>query len=194
MTNNVFRPLLITLVIIVSGLVIPKTGRCAVIEGVTFNNAVMADDARLVLKGTALLRYLVFIKAYVGAFYLPEGVDSKQALTEVPRQLVLEYFHGIRAGQFDEATRVTIKENVSPGSLARMQPKIDQLGAAYRDVKPGDRYILTYVPGVGTRLALNDKVLVVIPGADFSKAVFSIWIGENPIDASFRDNILGIGR
>lgn len=45
-----------------------------------------------------------------------------------------------------------------------------------------DRYSLTYMPGVGTELALNDNPLGVIDGADFAAAYFRIWLGDHPID------------
>ncbi len=164
----------------------------AVIHGVDFADRITIDQTRFVLQGTALLRYLVFLKGYVGAFYLAENVDTGEALSDVPRHLVLEYFHTIRADQFAEATRVTIARNLTADQRRQLEPAIDQLARAYRDVSPGDRYALTYFPGQGTRLTLNGDTLAVIPGVVFSRAVFSIWIGLHPIDESFRDHVLGI--
>ena len=68
-----------------------------------------------------------------------------------------------------------------------LRGKIDAL---YQDVEPGDRYALTYVPGAGTELAKNGEPLGVIPGADFASAYFAIWLGDDPIDASLRDQLL----
>jgi hypothetical protein len=50
---------------------------------------------------------------------------------------------------------------------------------------------LTYIPGKGTTLSYNTIPLGTIEGIEFSKALFSIWIGENPIDEGFRDRLLG---
>jgi hypothetical protein len=61
----------------------------------------------------------------------------------------------------------------------------------YRDVKPGDRYALTYVPGVGTELALNGTRLGTVAGADFAAAVFAIWLGPKAIDDSLKTQLLG---
>ena len=63
--------------------------------------------------------------------------------------------------------------------------------AFYEDVKPGDRYALTYLPGLGTELALNGKRLGVIEGADFGAALFSIWFGDQPFDAALKGQLLG---
>jgi hypothetical protein len=47
------------------------------------------------------------------------------------------------------------------------------------------------VPQRGTTLTLNGVDLGTIPGADFARAVFSIWLGERPIDRGFKRALLG---
>ena len=42
--------------------------QAATVEGVTFSREVRAGDSALPLRGYGLLRYMVFIKAYVAAF------------------------------------------------------------------------------------------------------------------------------
>lgn len=157
-----------------------------VIKGVRFYDTVVA--------GHALSRYRVALKGYVGAEYLPEGVESRQALDDVPKHLVLKYFHAIKADQFGNATKTMIKKNVSPAEFKRLLPKINQFVSAYRDVEPKDRYALTYLPGYGTRLTLNGELLIVIAGEAFAKALFSIWIGPKPVDAWFRSHVLGLSK
>jgi hypothetical protein len=58
-------------------------------------------------------------------------------------------------------------------------------------VKPGDRYALTYVPGVGTELTLNGSPLGTVAGADFASAVFAIWLGPKALDESLKTQLLG---
>jgi hypothetical protein len=160
------------------------------VDGVRFDKAVDAMDQRLHLHGAGLLKYMVFIKAYAGALYLPESVPSGHVLKPVAKQLVLEYFHHIKGEDFAKATRKKIADNVSADQANVLRSRIDNLAALYRDVKPGDRYALTYVPGEGTMLSLNGEPLGSIPGDDFSRAVFAIWLGANPIDQKFRDQLL----
>ena len=63
------------------------------VEGVDFAETYQVEDIELHLRGSGLLRYLVFIKAYVGAFYLPPQEDARQALGPTPRRLELEEFN-----------------------------------------------------------------------------------------------------
>lgn len=173
-------------------LTVPPAANGAVIEGIAFDKTYRIADTELHLRGYGLLRYLVFIKAYVGAFYMLPGETAAQALGQTPRRLELEYFHAIAAEEFAEATRQKIADNVSPDTQAAIAERLERFNGFYRDVKPGDRYALTYLPGHGTELALNGEVLGRIAGDDFAAAVFAIWLGPDPIDTEFRDTLLGV--
>jgi len=162
----------------------------AQVNGVDFEEALLINGNRLTLRGASLLRYLVVIKAYAGAFYLEAGLPPDRALDDVARRLVLHYFHAIPAAGFAKATSAMIEKNVTPEQFARMAPGIDRMNALYRDVTPGDRYTATYLPGTGTELALNGQPLGTVPGADFARAFFAIWIGAHPIDKGFRNDLL----
>ena len=173
-------------------LAVPLAANAAVIEGIAFDKTYRIEDAELHLRGYGLLRYLVFIKAYVGAFYMLPGETAAQALGKTPRRLELEYFHAIAAVEFAEATRQKIADNVSPDTRTAIAERLERFNGFYRDVQPGDRYALTYLPGYGTELALNGEVLGRIAGDDFAAAVFAIWLGPDPIDTNFRDTLLGV--
>ena len=165
----------------------------AEIEGVRFAEQlrVGADDLRL--HGTGVLRYRVVIKGYVAALYLPEsfaGDPARAALGDRARRLEIEYFWPIPAEKFGEATVVGISRNVDAATFEALRGRIDRINALYRDVEPGDRYALTYAPGVGTELSHNGERLGVVEGEDFAAALFAIWLGDEPLDASLREQLL----
>jgi len=164
------------------------------VDGTAFSNSVTVNQTRLDLQGAALLRYMYFIEAYTGALYLPADADGSRALEDIPKHLVLEYRVAISAEDFAKATEKKIRESVSDEEFQQLLPKITALNRLYRDVAPKDRYALTYMPGSGTLLTYNTTPLGTIEGAEFARAVFSIWIGANPIDKGFRDKLLGKRR
>lgn len=168
-------------------------GASASIEvgGVQFASTVDAQDGRLHLQGAGILTYMVFIKAYAGALYLPESAQPHQALEPVAKHLELEYYHPIKGEDFASATRIKILDNIPADQVAELRARIDMLSEMYRDVTPGDRYALSYFPGRGTVLSLNGQALGTIFGDDFARAVFAMWLGDNPIDRGFRDRLLG---
>ncbi len=161
------------------------------IEGVRFADEVRAGTVAMRLHDVGLLRYRYVIKAYVAALYLGDGARANDVLADVPKRLEIEYFYTIKADGFANATNEGIAANVSTDTVAKLRARIDKLNTLYRDVKPGDRYALTYVPGVGTELALNGSPLGTIEGADFGAAVFAIWLGPKALDASLKTQLLG---
>ena len=61
---------------------------------------------------------------------------------------------------------------------------------SYRDVQPGDRYSLTYIPGRGTELALNGQPIGMIKGADFAAVIYAMWLGDKPMNKSFKRQLM----
>ena len=160
------------------------------VENVTFADSVTIGGTPVPLRNAALLRYLKFIKAYVAALYLPEGVTPENVLADVPKRLEINYLVSIKGPDFGKGAEPTLKLNQTPAELAKLRSRIDRINAIYQDVKPGDRYALTYLPGRGTELALNGTPLTVIEGADFAAAYFGIWLGRNSIDDRLKRDLL----
>jgi hypothetical protein len=173
--------------------VAPSAGAVEV-QDVRFVEKFRFADRAFYLHGTGLMRYRLFIKGYVAALYLSDSfvgeATPSAVLADVPRRLEIEYFWAIREDQFAAITLEGLSRSTDPATLDPLRRRIDQINKLYEDVEPGDRYALTYVPGVGTELALNGRRLGLIRGADFSAALFGIWIGENPLDESLRNQLL----
>ncbi len=171
-------------------LVFPSPARALTVENVTFADSTAIGSKSVPLRNAALLRYLKFIKAYVAALYLPEGVKAEEVLSDVPKRLEINYLVSIKGPDFGKGAAPTLERNQTPAELAKLQSRIDRINATYKDVKPGDRYALTYLPGRGTELALNGTPLTVIEGADFATAYFGIWLGRDSIDDKLKRDLL----
>jgi hypothetical protein len=139
-----------------------------------------------------LLRYLGLFKVYAGAFYLEKGAPINDALSDRAKRIEVEYLRTFKGEDFGPATVEMMKKNVDKATVDKLRRQIDYHNSLYEDVGPGDRYALTYIPGRGTELALNGEPKGVIEGADFATALFSIWIGQEPIDESFKRQIMGL--
>jgi hypothetical protein len=185
-----YRPIgkFIFLTYIVGMLALPVSA--AEVEGVFFRDSYTAENKKLRLAGVGLLRYFGF-KAYTGALYLEEGAPVDDVLSDTAKRIELEYFRSFKGKDFGPATDKSIAKNVDSKTLKRLRPLIDYHNSLYEDVQPGDRYSLTYIPGRGTELALNNQPKGLIEGADFAAAVFAIWLGSKPMSESFKKQILG---
>lgn len=167
----------------------PSFAGAAEIEGVRFAERVMGE-APLELRSTALFRYRYWFKVYVAALYLAPGVDLRRVLEDVPKRLEIEYFYGFSAEDFARSTLSKISDNFEPDVVEGLKPRIEALSQLFRPVDPGDRYALTYVPGGGLELSLNGETLGVVEGADLAAAMFSIWLGDRPLDRSVKEQLL----
>jgi hypothetical protein len=162
----------------------------AEIEGVTFSDSYQTGSYRLALNGVGLARFLRTIKVYVGALYLSAGTTVDRVLDDVPKRLELSYFRSVEAADIVRASEKNLADNVPQATIARLRSRIDLMHRLYENVKPGDRYALTYLPGVGTELALNGQQKGIVEGADFAAAYFAIWLGPDPINQPLKDGLL----
>jgi hypothetical protein len=175
----------------VLALLVPVVAQGKVIENVQFDTAYEASGVRLALQGIGLFRYMKFIKAYVGALYHEEGLGPDDILGDRPKRLEIEYFHALKGEDFGKVTDRFMARNVDAETLGRIRPQVEYHNSLYRDVRPGDRYALTYIPGRGTELSLNGDALGVIPGAEFAAALFAMWLGADPMNEDFKRQLLG---
>jgi hypothetical protein len=169
------------------------TDESLVVDGVAFTRSYAGEGVSLRLHNAALLRYKVFFRGYVVGLYLPDGADPTAALGDVPKRLEFHYFWDIPGPEFGKAGERILARNVDGPTMKSLRERLDRIDRAYRDVKPGDRYALTYLPGKGTELSLNGAPLLVVEGADFAAAYFSIWLGGKPIDDGLKKELLRKG-
>ena len=183
--KRMLTQILVTAFIFASGL------NATEMAGASNRESLTIGDKRLKLMGEGLLRYWG-LKVYKGAFYLEEGCTVEEALSDRAKRLEVNYLRPIQGKDFGPATDKSIEKNVDKQTFERLRPKIDYHNSLYEDVGPGDQYSLTYIPGRGTELALNGEPKGVIEGADFAAALFSIWLGPEPINREFKKQILGL--
>jgi len=162
----------------------------AEIKDVSFSDRVEINGVALRLNGLAVLKWAMLFDVYAGAFYLPEDVPGAQWDNDGPKKLELSYFREIEAKGFAEASDKILKENLSAGAYEQLADRLATFYGFFRDVKPGDRYSINYLPANGTELRLNGNLMGSVPGHDFAIAYFGIWLGDNPINKQFRDKLL----
>jgi hypothetical protein len=94
-------------------------------------------------------------------------------------------------------TRERFKESVTEGfkkassgkATADEQKKF--MSYLSEEFKDQDKIYLDYVPNVGTKIYKNSELKGTIPGLEFKKALFAIWLGSNPAQESLKNNMLG---
>jgi hypothetical protein len=171
-------------------LLLTGNGQTAEIKGVKFTDHLLIDQTAMHLTGVAVLNWALFFDVYAGAFYLPQGVAGESWAEKIPKRLVFHYLRSFAAEDFAISSDKLLRENLSATEYQDLAARLQEFYQLFRDIKPGDRYSLTYRPAVGTELRLNGELLGVTPGADFALAYYGIWLGPNPLDEAFRDRLL----
>ncbi len=163
------------------------------VAGVRLPTTAEVAGQSLALRGADLLRWKWIVKIYVAALYLPPHTTSATALDDAPRRIDFHYRRGFTADQLVEATNATITRGLSPEAIATIQPALTAFNALYPSVKEGDVMTIDYVPGTGISLRLNGALLGTVPGSEFARALFAIWIGEQAVDENLKSALLGGG-
>ncbi len=158
--------------------------------GQEFAQRLEAANTRFVLQGLGAKSYLL-IKVLVAGFYLGEGFLLSPADADVPKRIEVAYFYPVPGRKLAVETRKRIILNTSREEFRGIQDRVDQMDAYFVDLRPGDRYALTYVPGQGTQFSYNQQQVGVIPGYDFAKALFAVWIGDKPLSPQLKADLLG---
>ena len=171
-------------------LLLTVNGQTAEIKGVKFTDRLLIDQTAMSLTGVAVLNWALFFDVYAGAFYLPKGVAGESWAENISKRLEFYYFRSFTAEDFSTSSDKLLRENLSATEYQQLEPRLQEFYRFFRDIKPGDRYSLTYRPAAGTELRLNGELLGLTPGADFAVAYYGIWLGPKPLDEAFRDRLL----
>ncbi|ERS92139.1 chalcone isomerase family protein [Halomonas sp. PBN3] len=183
------RPRILALLLL---LALPATAPAAErveVNGARFATSLEADGQPFELVGHGLFRYMIW-DAYAGAYYQAPGASTPAPLEAIPRRLELEYFHAIEADDFTGVTRDQVREDLGEAGYRQLLPRLNAFTRAYRSVEPGDRYALTWSEA-GLSLALNGETLFEGGDPALAEALFSTWLGDSPLKAGFRDDLLG---
>ena len=164
------------------------------VNGVTLPAGIKAGATDLVLNGGGIRKKL-FFKVYTGGLYVTaktkNAVDIVSA--DKPTGFRLTITSGvINSNNFSEAIEEGFGKSMK-GNTAPLKDKINMLITTFKseEIKEGDMFELVYIPGEGVRASKNGKLRTTVPGLDFKKALFGIWLGDEPVDADLKSGLLG---
>ncbi|MEI7998346.1 MAG: chalcone isomerase family protein [Candidatus Omnitrophota bacterium] len=164
----------------------------AEISGVNFNEFYQDQGINMRLQGTGL-KTMLFFKAFVAGYYT-NMVKESDPLGDFPKRIEVEYFVNISGRQLNNYTIERMKVNISKVQFDHIKEQVKIMGEYFVDLRVGDRFSLTYIPGVGTKFAHNGHLIGVIRDRDFARALFSVWIGEKPFDNQLKRQIIGLAN
>lgn len=162
------------------------------IEGVRIPPQVTVYDTPLVLNGAGV-RSKFFVKAYVGALYLPAPARAPHAVMTAPgaKCIRLVLLRDVDAASMVDELLNRFRANASDAAYGALRDRINQLDGVFPDMRAGDVVRLEMSESGVTRFWLNEALLAEFSGHDFQTAVLSLWLGDRPADASLKQALLG---
>jgi hypothetical protein len=158
-----------------------------------------AASESLVFNGSGIRTRMILGTLYELSLFVPEsqkGSAAKAILeADLPMELVLEIKSGlITRVRFVEATTAGFAKAAEAGYASeKTQTFLDQF--ANTEFKKGDVIVMRYgSDGLSTLYRKTDgseTKLSTIPGLDLKKALFAIWLGDSPVQASLKQGLLG---
>lgn len=160
----------------------------ATLAGVTLPDAVEVNGRTLVLNGLGLRSRMMF-KVYVAGLYVDQKSQDGAAIVnrDAPKRIVLHFLRAVSNDQIREG----IVNGFAPAAQQALKAEIAQFTAAFESFVEGDQMTITYLPGTGTRLTVKGQDKVTIAGFPFAQALFGVWLGDNPPNASLKSGLLG---
>lgn len=178
------------------------------IGGVTLEDKLTVGDTELILNGAGL-RKKFGMKIYAAGLYLKAKSSDGQAVMDAdePMALSMRWRMAVPVQKIDETFYESFAQSIGIPKASSYGPQTD-FGPLSKDVvtfmqcvdkRPTtkeDTWSYHYVPGKGTEVSIHDgtksEIMAVIPGLAFKKALFNIWIGEDPpVGKSLRKELLG---
>jgi len=156
--------------------------------------SVEAIDETLQLNGAGI-RTKFFFNIYVGALYLIEKQSSAEKILKSGKanRVSMDFLYDeVEKKKLVDAWIEGFEENVDAATFSALKGRLDKFNLMFTDMHKGDRVLLDYIPAKGTRVMIKGDVKGMIEGADFNRALLSVWLGKEPVSDDLKDAMLGI--
>ncbi len=163
------------------------------VGGAVLPETLRVDSQELVLNGAGL-RKKFFIKVYAGGLYLKERSSEAGGIIDADEPMAIR-LHFIYDGVSREDLVKAWNEGfdaATGGAPGPLEERIKAFNSLFvQPAQKGDVYDFVYMPEQGVRVVIKGDTVKVIPGLDFKKALFAIWLGEKPADSGLKKGMLG---
>jgi hypothetical protein len=164
------------------------------VDGIKLKDSIKLGDSELHLNGAGK-RSKFFIDFYIAALYLNEKTDNAAKIIEGETLMMLQ-LHVISQLISSENLTKGTREGFAKSTKGNTQPiqhEIDDFLEAFKEpIKIGDVFEIVYMPEKGLTVIKNRQVAKRLPvTSEFKRALFGIWLGDKPAQASLKNDLLG---
>lgn len=160
-------------------------------HGVTFYTETTINEETVVINGAGV-REKYFMDMYVAALYLKKKSTDATKIIRADEEMGIHLkivSSMVTRDKFKTAVTEGFK-NASSGKATQEEQK-KFMTYLNEEFKSGDKIYFDYVPSKGVKIYKNGDLKGTIPGLEFKKALFAIWLGTSPAQESLKNEMLG---
>ena len=166
------------------------------VNGVEIPRTIEFKGVSLTLNGVGQ-RSKFFTDLYIQALYLTKfSQDAKQILESGNEMAVTLHITSglISSKKLSKALAKGMEKSVGEAGIVQLAKELKELEdlLSAEDTKIGDVFELTFNPQDESLWITKNKIFKgKIKGLEFKKAFYGIWLSENPVDKSLKEDLLG---
>ncbi len=180
--------------VLILGILLALPSYSMKIGGKNLPDTLKFGDSVLVLNGAGLRKKFWF-KIYAGALYLPQKSQNWNEIVNSDKPMAIRMhfiYDGVSSSQMTDGWQDDFKHLLG-GNYSKYVKQIKMFLSCFNvETHEDDIWDIVYIPGVGTKVLLNGKEKGVIPGLDFKKLVFSVFLSPKTQLPDLREEMLGI--
>lgn len=165
------------------------------VNGVTVPRKIEVQNKTMQLNGAGG-RSKMWLEVYVQALYLSQLSQDPKFIIDSDTEMAIRIeitSSMVSSNKLTKAMNAGFEKSAG-SNLEELRPRIEQFKTLLSDpITEKDVFILWYNPFDQTvNVIKNDIVKGKIPGFDFKKALFGIWLSDKPVDETLKKHLLGI--
>jgi len=160
----------------------------------TMTSKVSFGGESLVFNGGGVRKKAMVLKLYSGALYLVEKSSKASQIMDADETMAIK-LHITSSFVSSEAMSEAVIDGFEAstgGNVAAIQKDIDTfIGFFSEEIVEDNVFDITYEKGGSVVVYKNDKRLGSVGNLNFKKALFGIWLGNDPADSKLKKGLLG---
>jgi len=165
------------------------------VNGVTVPRKIEFQGKTLQLNGAGG-RSKMWLEVYVQALYLSQLSQDPQFIIDSDTEMAIRIeitSSMVSSSKLTKAMNAGFEKSAS-SNLNQLRTRIEEFKTFLSDmITEKDVFVLAYNPLDQTINVYKNEVLKgKIPGFDFKKALFGIWLSDKPVDETLKKHLLGI--
>ncbi|MDR6846278.1 chalcone isomerase family protein [Flavobacterium granuli] len=190
------KKILLIITLVISALFTEANAQKQIVfEGVTIPRTMKFENKTLQLNGAGS-RSKMWVEVYIQALYLSHlSQNPKEIINDnLEMSIRIEITSAlVSSGKLTRALNTGFEKSAGTNFIT-FKPKMELLKSYLsEEITKGDVFELTYNPTDSSVWVIKNGTLKgKVPGFDFKKVFFGIWLGDNPVDEELKNSLLGI--